>query len=40
MLSGYRGVLVVVSHDEAFMEGAGLTHRLVADGDGWGWSEV
>ncbi|AIZ34077.1 ABC-F family ATP-binding cassette domain-containing protein [Pseudomonas parafulva] len=40
MLSGYRGALVVVSHDEAFMESVGLTHRLIATGEGWGMKEM
>ncbi|CAB3957921.1 Nucleotide-binding protein ExpZ [Achromobacter insolitus] len=35
MLRGYRGALVVVSHDDAFLDGLALTHRLVATGEGW-----
>ena len=35
MLRGYRGALVVVSHDDAFMDSLGLTDRLVATGQGW-----
>lgn len=35
MLRGYRGALVVVSHDDAFMDNLGLTDRLVATEQGW-----
>lgn len=35
MLRAYRGALVVVSHDDAFMDSLGLTHRLLAGSDGW-----
>lgn len=35
MLRSYQGALVVVSHDDAFMDRLGLTHRLVATGQGW-----
>ncbi|MGE8358315.1 MAG: ATP-binding cassette domain-containing protein, partial [Microvirgula sp.] len=35
MLRGYQGALVVVSHDDAFMDRLGLTHRLEATGQGW-----
>ncbi|NOV24222.1 ABC-F family ATP-binding cassette domain-containing protein [Cupriavidus necator] len=35
MLRGYQGALMVVSHDDAFMDGLGLTDRLVATGQGW-----
>ena len=35
MLHHYRGALVVVSHDDAFLAALGLTHRLTADAAGW-----
>ncbi|MEM5275241.1 ABC-F family ATP-binding cassette domain-containing protein [Cupriavidus taiwanensis] len=35
MLRGYQGALVVVFHDDAFMDSLGLTDRLVATGQGW-----
>lgn len=35
MLRGYRGALVVVSHDDAFMDSLELTHRLTATAAGW-----
>ncbi|AWL04197.1 ABC-F family ATP-binding cassette domain-containing protein [Massilia oculi] len=35
MLGGYRGALVVVSHDSVFLERIGLTHRLAALDTGW-----
>ncbi|PZX26771.1 Putative ABC transporter ATP-binding protein [Cupriavidus phytorum] len=35
MLRGYRGALVVVSHDDAFMNNLGLTDRLAATEQGW-----
>lgn len=35
MLDGYRGALVVVSHDDAFMNQLALTHRLRAGAQGW-----
>ncbi|CAB3879666.1 Nucleotide-binding protein ExpZ [Achromobacter anxifer] len=35
MLRGYRGALVVVSHDDAFMDSLELTHRLAATAAGW-----
>lgn len=35
MLRGYQGALVVVSHDDAFMNNLGLTDRLVATEQGW-----
>lgn len=35
MLSSYRGALVVVSHDDAFLQALGLTHRLEATQTGW-----
>lgn len=35
MLSSYRGALVVVSHDDAFLQALGLTHRLQATEAGW-----
>ena len=35
MLNGYAGALIVVSHDEVFLERIGLTHRLEATPTGW-----
>ncbi len=35
MLLGYQGALIVVSHDDAFLEGIELTDRLVATDQGW-----
>ncbi|SEW28244.1 ABC-F family ATP-binding cassette domain-containing protein [Luteibacter sp. 329MFSha] len=35
MLSQYDGALVVVSHDEAFLDRLGLTHRLEVTASGW-----
>jgi ATPase subunit of ABC transporter with duplicated ATPase domains len=35
MLNGYAGALLVVSHDEVFLERIGLTHRLEAGPAGW-----
>ncbi len=35
MLAQYGGALVVVSHDEVFLERLGLTHRLEATAAGW-----
>lgn len=35
MLRGYRGALLVVSHDDAFLENIALTERLVGDERGW-----
>ena len=35
MLRQYAGALVVVSHDEVFLERIGLTHRLEATPAGW-----
>ena len=35
LLCAYRGALVVVSHDEVFLEKLGLTHRLRATSEGW-----
>lgn len=35
MLRGYRGALMVVSHDDAFMNSLGLTDRLIATEQGW-----
>lgn len=35
MLRQYLGALVVVSHDEVFLERIGLTHRLEAGAAGW-----
>ena len=35
MLGQYLGALVVVSHDEVFLERIGLSHRLEATPAGW-----
>ncbi|QDQ86555.1 ABC-F family ATP-binding cassette domain-containing protein [Alcaligenaceae bacterium SJ-26] len=35
MLCSYRGALVVVSHDEVFMDNLALTDRLQASSEGW-----
>jgi len=35
MLRQYRGALLVVSHDEVFLDRLALTHRLHADTEGW-----
>jgi ATPase subunit of ABC transporter with duplicated ATPase domains len=35
MLSSYRGTLMVVSHDDAFLAALGLTHHLLANETGW-----
>jgi ATPase subunit of ABC transporter with duplicated ATPase domains len=35
MLSSYQGALVVVSHDDAFLENLALTDRLLATEQGW-----
>lgn len=35
MLREYTGALLVVSHDIAFLNGLGLTHRCQATNDGW-----
>jgi len=35
MLRGYQGTLVVVSHDDSFLENLGLTDRLLATEQGW-----
>lgn len=35
MLRSYQGALVVVSHDDAFLDSLGLTDRLVATEQGW-----
>jgi ATPase subunit of ABC transporter with duplicated ATPase domains len=35
MLCNYRGALVVVSHDDDFLQALGLTHRLQATDSGW-----
>jgi ATPase subunit of ABC transporter with duplicated ATPase domains len=40
MLRQYQGALMVVSHDETFMQALHLTHRLHAGADGWCLSEV
>ncbi len=35
LLKGYRGALLVASHDQAFLSQLGLTHLLVAGTEGW-----
>ncbi|PAU78391.1 ABC-F family ATP-binding cassette domain-containing protein [Halomonas salipaludis] len=35
MLRSYQGALIVVSHDDAFLDNLGLTDRLLADEQGW-----
>lgn len=35
MLRQYQGALVVVSHDEAFLQALNLSHRMQADTSGW-----
>lgn len=35
MLASYRGALVVVSHDDAFLAALGLSHHLLASAAGW-----
>ncbi|WP_343728321.1 ABC-F family ATP-binding cassette domain-containing protein [Duganella sp.] len=40
MLGQYQGALMVVSHDETFMQALHLTHRLHASADGWRLTEV
>lgn len=35
MLGQYGGALLVVSHDQVFLERIGLTHRLEATPAGW-----
>jgi ATPase subunit of ABC transporter with duplicated ATPase domains len=40
MLRSWRGVLVVVSHDEAFVCRIGPSHRIERHGDGWLVSET
>ena len=35
MLRQYQGALMVVSHDETFMQALHLTHRLHASAEGW-----
>ncbi|WP_374680330.1 AAA family ATPase, partial [Hydrocarboniphaga effusa] len=35
LLRQYRGALIVVSHDETFLNRIGLTHRLDASEAGW-----
>ena len=34
-LAGFPGALLVVSHDEKFLQGVALTHELVWDAGGW-----
>ncbi|NVM78121.1 ATPase subunit of ABC transporter with duplicated ATPase domains [Duganella sp. SG902] len=40
MLRQYQGALMVVSHDETFMQALRLTHRLHAGTEGWRMVEV
>jgi ATPase subunit of ABC transporter with duplicated ATPase domains len=40
MLRGYQGALLVVSHDEVFLQALQLTHRLQATSRGWQITEV
>lgn len=35
MLRSYQGTLIVVSHDDSFLENLGLTDRLLATEQGW-----
>lgn len=35
LLRSYGGTLVVVSHDDAFMNNLALSHRLLATENGW-----
>ncbi|AIA73379.1 hypothetical protein FF32_00565 [Halomonas campaniensis] len=35
MLHSYQGALVVVSHDDTFLENLALTDRLLATEQGW-----
>ncbi|MBP2198763.1 hypothetical protein [Pantoea cypripedii] len=35
MIRGYHGSLMVVSHDDAFLNSLGLTDRLIATEEGW-----
>ena len=34
-LAGFPGALLVVSHDESFLQGLALTHELVWEETGW-----
>jgi len=40
MLRQYQGALIVVSHDETFMQALRLTHRLHACEEGWRLGEI
>ena len=40
MLRSYQGALVVVSHDDRFMDNIGLTDRLIATNQGWQFEQV
>lgn len=35
MLRSYQGAMIVVSHDDSFLENLALTHRLLATESGW-----
>lgn len=35
MLRSYQGALIVVSHDDAFLDNLDLTDRLLATEQGW-----
>ncbi|MNN85605.1 putative ABC transporter ATP-binding protein YheS [compost metagenome] len=37
LLRQYSGTLVVVSHDEAFLQAIGISARLQATAEGWRW---
>jgi ATPase subunit of ABC transporter with duplicated ATPase domains len=40
MLRQYQGALLVVSHDESFLQALHLTHRLEAGAEGWRMQEL
>ena len=39
LLQSYRGALVIVAHDQEFLENIGITKYLVATENGWQWQE-
>ncbi|EPC1885580.1 ABC-F family ATP-binding cassette domain-containing protein [Vibrio cholerae] len=39
LLQSYRGALVIVAHDQEFLENIGITKYLVATESGWQWQE-